>query len=279
MAMEGSFPVGGVCSAWEPLCDGFPEEPTPEQQEWIDFSLDAATEVLWNRTKRRFGLCSVTYRPCRESCMGGITSVQLLRGGWNDSTGWSWPFPALVGGNWINLACGICVGDHCSCGPIERINLPYPVFEVTEVKVDGEVLDPDAYLPYNRRELVRVDGGEWPECNDLMFDDSMVGTWSVTAQYGEPVPIMGKMAIGELATQIYNRCPGSGGADCILPTGVVKEVTRQGVKKVFFDAESAFRSGRVGMYYTDMFISTYNPSGSGMATIFNIDGPQRRYAS
>lgn len=277
MAIEGSFPVGGVCSPWEPLCVDFPEEPTPEQQDLIDSSLQVATEVLWNRTKRRFGLCEVTYRPCADSCMGNLTWLQLSRGGWSDSTGWSWPFPALVGGKWLNLACGVCSGD-CSCGPIERVSLPYPVFEVVEVKVDGEILASSAYKMYNRRDLLRVDGERWPECNNLELDDTEPGTWSVTATYGEPVPEVGRMAVGELASQIYLRCSG-GGAGCQIPAGVVKEITRQGVKKVFFDAESAFQHGRIGMYYTDLFISTYNPSGSGMATIFDIDGPRRRYES
>lgn len=279
LSPQGNVQVGGICQAWDYLCADFPDDPTPEQQELIDAALEAATEALWSRTKRRFGLCSVKYRPCKDSCMNVGLWPLLARGSWRDTTGWSWPFPALVGGNWINIACGICTGDHCSCGPIERVNLPYPVFEVQEVRVDGEVLDPDAYVMYNRRELIRVDGGDWPECNDLMLDDTIVGTWSVTARYGEPVPASGKMAVGELASQIYRRCAGSGAGDCVIPAGVVKEITRQGVKKVFFDAESAFMTGRIGLYYTDMFISTFNPSGTGLASIFNIDGPRRRYES
>lgn len=277
MPFEGSFPVGGVCSPWDALCTSFPDEPTPEQQDLIDAALQAATEALWNRTKRRFGLCEVTYRPCKESCWGGLTWPLLARSGWLDASSWGWPFPALVGGKWINLACGNC-SDGCSCGSVEEVTLPYPVFEVTEVKVDGEVLDPSAYKMYNRNRLVRVDGGSWPTCNDLELDDTEVGTWSVTAEYGEPVPELGRMAVGELASQIYTRCSGNG-ASCNLPAGVVKEVTRQGVRKVFFDAESAFQAGRIGMYYTDLFVSTYNPSGTGMATIFNIDGARRRYES
>lgn len=277
MVMEGSFPVGGPCAAWEPLCADFPEDPTPIEQDWIESALQSATEVLWNRTKRRFGLCEVTYRPCKESCWGGLTWPQLVRGGWFDASGWGWPFPALVGGKWLNLACGNCSG-MCSCGSVEEVRLPYPVYAVTEVKTDGEILPASAYQMYNRNRLLRVDGGRWLTCNDLELDDTEPGTWSVTAQYGEPVPELGRMAVGELASQIYRRCSGDG-AGCQLPAGVVKEITRQGVKKVFFDAETAFQGGRVGLYSTDLFISTYNPSATGMASIFNIDGPRRQYQS
>lgn len=261
----------GPCQNWPPICDDFPEDPTPEQQILIDQSVQIATEVLWNRTKRRFGLCSVTIRPCKRDCW---PAWPWIPAGFTDITGWGWPFPALVDGAWINIGCGVC-GDDCSCTSISSVRLPYPVACVTEVKVDGEILDSSAYRVDNRRFLVRLDGLDWPRCNDLNLDDGQVGTWSVTAEYGEMVPTLGQLAVGELAGQIYKRC--AGGDGCLLPTTTVRQITRQGVTKVFFDANTAFASGKVGLYYSDLFIATYNPSSSGIASIYSIDGPRRTF--
>lgn len=263
----------GPCQNWPYICDDFPDEPTPEQQALIDQSVQAATEVLWNRTKRRFGTCEKTFRPCREDCSGNLPFMPFPST--LDSTGWGWPFPALISGDWINLACGVC-SDHCSCSIVNSVRLPYPVADIVNVTIDGDTLDPSAYRVDNFKSLVRVDGGEWPRCNDVSVADGEPGTWSVTATYGEQVPTIGSQAVGQLASEIFKACPGSGaeGSTC-LPVGVVRQVTRQGVQVVMFDGETAFGNGRVGLYFPDLFISTYNPVGVGTATFYDIDGPRR----
>lgn len=262
--------VTGPCSAWELACADFPEGTTPEIQAMAAM---AATEALWMRTKQQFGLCTITLRPCRKDCFPSWPWVPLQ--GWNNLSGatWPWPQPALVGGNWINIACGQC-SSGCSCSVVHEVRLPYPVNSVVEVKVDGVVLPPSAYRVDNFNLLVRVDGGEWPRCNDLNLDDTEVGTWSVTANYGDDVPQLGKLAAGQLAVEIAKRCVGAGG--CVLPAGTVQQITRQGVTKVFFDSDQAFAQGMLGLYWADMFVKTYNPSGTGTASIFDIDGPRHR---
>jgi hypothetical protein len=150
------------------------------------------------------------------------------------------------------------------------------VNSIVQVKVDGVVLPVTSYRVDNFNLLVRLDGEDWPRCNDLNLDDSQIGTWSVTARYGDDVPEIGKLAAGQLAVEIAKRCVGASG--CVLPSGTVQEVTRQGVKKVFFDSETAFKGGMTGMYWPDLFIKTYNPSGTGIATIFDIDGSRPRRA-
>lgn len=265
-------PAGGAafgpCQPWDLLCADFPDGTTPELQAT---AAEIATEILWNRTKRQFGTCSVTLRPCRKECFPSWPWIPS--NGWNDLSGMSYPFPALVGGNWINIACGTCTSG-CSCSRVSEVRLPYPVAAITEVKVDGVVLAPTAYRVDNFNLLVRLDGEEWPRCNDLNFDDTEVGTWSVTAAYGQSVPELGKLAAGQLAVEIAKRCVNASG--CLIPAGSVQEVTRQGVKKVFFDANEAFKGGMIGMFYPDLFVKTYNPTNSSPATIFDIDGPKHR---
>lgn len=261
----------GPCQEWPTICDEFPVTGTAEQLELIDLATIAATEALWTRTKKRFGLCTVTIRPCKRECW------PLLPPTYHDATSWGWPFPMLIGGTWVNLGCSSC-GDSCSCTAIHEVRLPYPVAAVTEVKVDGVVLASSNYRVDDYRWLVRVDGQDWPTCNDLNKADTEVGTWSVTVQYGEPVPILGQLAAGQLASEIYKGCAGSGAGDCKLPMATVKQITRQGVTKVFFDADSAFKNGKIGLYYPDLFIKTYNPSGTGRTSIYDIDGAKPRRA-
>lgn len=257
----------GPCASWPTLCTNYPDEATPEQ---ITTAEAVATEVLWARTKRQYGLCTLTLRPCRKDCFPAWPWIPAT--GWFDVSGMSWPFPApaLVGGQWFNIACGSC-SSGCSCSRLSEVKLPYPVSSIVEVKVDGQLLPSSAYRVDDFHLLVRLDGGEWPRCNDLNLDDDQEGTWSVTAQYGMDVPELGKLAAGELATEIVKRCVGAN--DCLLPASTVRQVSRQGVTKVFFDAGD----GRIGLRFSDMFIETVNPSHTGVASIFDIDGqPARR---
>lgn len=258
----------GPCQAWELLCADFPDGTTPELEATASM---IATEILWNRTKRQFGTCEVTLRPCRKDCFPAWPWIPT--NGWNNLTGATYPFPALVGGNWINIACGTCTSG-CSCSHVSEVRLPYPVASIVSVKVDGVTLPSSAYRVDNFNLLVRLDGEEWPRCNDLNLEDTEVGTWAVTAAYGQAVPELGKLAAGQLAVEIAKRCVNASG--CLIPAGSVQEVTRQGVKKVFFDPNEAFKGGMIGMFYPDLFVKTYNPTNSNPATIFNIDGPSHR---
>lgn len=259
----------GPCEPWPVLCTDYPDGAEPdliEEAEWI------ATEILWEGTKKQYGLCSMTLRPCRQECFPAWPWIPAS--GWYDVSGLSWPFPApaLVGGKWINIACGQCTSG-CSCSKVPEVQLPYPVAAVTQVKVDGVVLPTTAYRVDDWRLLVRLDGLDWPRCNDLNLDDTEPDTWSVTAQYGVTVPRSGRMAAGQLATQIVKRCMNSG--DCLIPEGVVTQISRQGVTKTFVDA-AAFAAGRTGLYWVDLFLNRKNPSNTGIATIFDIDGEHAR---
>lgn len=223
-----------------------------------------AAEVLFALSARRFSLCELTIRPCRRDCFDS---------GW--AAGWwefgSYPRPALIRGQWYNIACGGCGGD-CSCSSVSEVALPGPVYDVTEVKVDGTILTPGTdYRLDNDRLLVRLGGEQWPTCNDLNLADTEVGTWSVTFRNGEPLTQLGRAALGVLATEFTKLllCDDS----CQLPKPV-QSISRQGVNITFLDPNEMFADRRTGLYLPDLFISTYNPHGMvRRAKAYDIDAP------
>lgn len=90
--------------------------------------------MLWAATKRRFGPCPVTVRPCTEpTCCG---------------------------------RCGGYLGHYqprCACNWRSEIVLPGPVIEITEITIDGDPVDAGAYHVEDWAWLVH-DDDQWPTC-------------------------------------------------------------------------------------------------------------------
>jgi hypothetical protein len=261
---SGSGGMRGPCSDWpvQWTCDLSTLNPAV-----TGAAVSAATETLYALSGMRFGLCEVTLRPCRDD---------LNDGRFYDDFGppWTaqfWPIPALIGGLWFNLTCGSCSGG-CGCAGLSELRLPAPVYDVTEVVIDGVVLASSAYRLDNNRILVRTDGGQWPSRNDLTVD-SGEGAWSVTARFGEPLPEGAALAMGELACQFAKAADG---VDCRLPAGV-QQLVRQGVTISYPDVGELFRQGRTGLYLVDAFIATWNPYGLRQRSrVYRVDQPTVR---
>jgi hypothetical protein len=255
----------GPCATWpvQWLC-----EVTAEQEPLTGAAVATATEVLWALTGMRFGLCTVTLRPCRQDCYSG-RMYDDFGPSWFAN---SWPTPALIGGLWFNLVCGGCSGS-CSCSMVSEFILPAPVNEIIEIKIDGEPMVTGGYRLDNNRIVVRTDGGVWPRCNDLSKDDTEADTWSVTATYGEAVPEGAAFAMGALVCEILRAATGG---DCKLPAGL-QQLVRQGVTIQYPDVGELFRQGRTGLYLVDMFLATWNPYGIRQkARIVSPDRPPVR---
>ena len=255
----------GPCASWPVLwsCDVSCESPEVTAR-----AVAFATEVLWGLSGRQFGLCTVSLRPCRRDC------VDSWPFGWDNYLpgGGSWPNPALIGGQWFNIICGSC-GDNCTCSRLSEVTLPAPIHDVVTVKVDGVTLPSSAYRVDDNRLLVRVDGGEWPRCNNLNLADTQVGTWSVTARYGQDVPEGGAWATGELACQFVNAL---NGADCRLPQQVT-QLIRQGVTIQMDSVSQLLSGGLTGLYLVDMFVATWNPGRlRRRSRTYSVDGPNPR---
>lgn len=233
-------------------------------------AVTSATEVLWALSGRRFGTCTVTLRPCRRECMDQWPWGWSEWGGSSTLDRWVWSDYRY----WVPLGCGGsgCSGG-CSCTELSETILPGPVSSVVSVKLDGTPMATGSYRMDNNRLLVRTDGQKWPFCQDLSKDDTQPGTWSVTFSVGEPVPVSGQLAVGELGCEILRALNGQ---DCRLPPGVTSLV-RQGVSIQIPDFGELIRDGRTGLYLVDMFLASANPHRlTQRARVYNVDRPTVR---
>lgn len=213
-----------------------------------------ATHILWALTGRQFGPCPVNLRPCRSRCgfRAGYATFPV-NAAQASGAGTPWVYPWIDNGIWRNCGCAAV----CSCRASQEILLPGPVASVTEVMIDGAILDPSAYRLDNGSILVRIDGDAWPECQDMDLANDAVGAFTVTYQRGTEVPAAGLMAAGELACQYAKACTGSG--DCQLPAQLAS-LSRNGVQVEVADPSEFLENGLTGLANVDLWIRSVNPS-------------------
>lgn len=147
-----------------------------------------AINDLWEATGRVYGTCTVTVMPCND---------------------WG-------------VLCGGCFNNYRSCGcvNVSEVKIPGPVDSVTEVVIDGVVLDQTDYRIDDYQWLVRLDGGVWPSNTDYLDPDA----FSVTYELGISPPAGAGIITGRLVCY-RSPCSNSG---CKMPRNV-NQVTRQGV--------------------------------------------------
>src|SRR5690625_2662114 len=177
---------------WPKPDDSPVEDPAPKE-----LFERMATDLLWNWTGRRYGICEVSIRPCRQQDYLGREDTYSGRGPYTSlpgvpRAGWQ---PVLIDGSWFNLRCGSCSGG-CNCEWGKALSLPGPAQEIIEILIDGEILDPSKYYLTPWGTLVRVDGGFWPNAQDMSKAPTEPGTWQITYKRGVPVPDGGQIAAG-----------------------------------------------------------------------------------
>src|SRR5262245_41556170 len=138
----------------------------PEMQER---AIALASSTLERLTAHRVSNCPITVRPCHPQVVEPLLGIGYWRAGYT---------PMNFGGPWSN----VCMGAGMGCRPCE-VPLPPPVTRVTEVKVDGVVVDPGKYAVHNARYLVWTPTDEdcpFPSTQDVAADDTEPNTFSVT---------------------------------------------------------------------------------------------------
>lgn len=232
--------------------------------EVFDEPAQAATDVLYKLSGGLFpGPVETVVRPHQGVCGWWSRWTPPV---WFD--GWGW---------WVGRRrYGVCT--NLSLVTLAGI----PVREVTEVKIDGVVIDPSEYrLDYNR-DLVRLrDPAEpntirrWPCCQILDLPDTEPGTWSIAYTWGADPPQDAKNAAVELACEIAKACASDD--ECQLPSNVTK-VTRAGITIDRNLLAVALAAGVLGLPMSDLFLSTYNPNKiERRSALWSPDVPQYPY--
>lgn len=276
----------GPCqlTGWTPDedCLKLPDGITQAQR---DFYQRVAAEILYMRTGQRFGPgCEHTVRPCRKSCADGWDSRWLTAfpGGVANTTG-GW-FPVLVDGDFRNRSVCGCQTD-CHCGPeLCEIELPGPVYDITQVDINGTIIDKSLYFSYDARFLVlRPEVADvhpdlgitcWPTCQDLSQPPGRPNTFSVTYSIGQAVPFMASAAVTEIMNHLAQECSGCGcGAGARQN---LQRLSRQGVDLEFMNPQEVFTDGRIGLPISDLFVATFNPDGlTKRSRVLSPDAPKR----
>lgn len=221
----------GPCSAWVDQADvetvgKIPDDLTPSR---IATLCDVATELLFLLSGRRYaGECTATVRPSRRVSGDGRRPSDFGDLGWYSPWGYH------------------NINDHgvCGCSSPSSVTLgAYPVTAITEVLIDGEILDADTYEIRDNRHLVRTDGGVWPLCS---------GEFTVEFTYGSLPGPAGLRACAEYTRQLClaetqdNRCQ--------LPERV-QTFTRQGVSAVIIDPQQFLENDLTGVTAVDTWLS------------------------
>lgn len=238
----------------------------------LDVAEDYGWALLAALTAYRISTCPITVRPCAARC--GAPEGMLafpVGGGHTGAVGrGSSPFnPHITGGRWVN-SCG-CRTSDCSCTSLSEVFLPGPVGGIESVILNGETLPTTSYRVDNGNRLVRLDGGEWPACQDMSLPDNAVGAFAVRYYRGTAPNAMIRNAAGQLSAEFYAACAGG---DCKLPDNVVS-VSMQGTD---YELEpSDFPEGVTGIKAVDALIRIYNPyKRKGPTRIASPDAPMTR---
>lgn len=260
----------GPCAPWCSTDDVQLNCPNYADDERAPTMIECATYILYELSARQFpGVCSTLVRPCNQQCgCNWLGNGYLWAGGDVYLRGWG------PGGYWV----GEC-GTQCGCGSVPEVVLDgFPVQAITQILIDGAVVDPATYRLDGNERLVRVSPNAqtqlyWPWCQDLALPTTQPGTWSVAYTYGTLPPVVGKQAAAQLACHLLAL---TDAGDCALPVGTT-QIQRQGLT-IQRELLATFKaSGSTGLVMVDAFIAATNPGGwARPPSVFSPDRPNPR---
>ncbi len=229
----------------------------------FDVVAEQASDLLFEISGRLYaGECGPrTVRPECDSCYCGY---QVLSRGYVIGP-WDYGYPLML--------CDSCL---VACDPSLIKLAGVPIREVSEVKINGDVVNPDEYRVFNDRYLQRLNSVRWPVSQNLTLPDTDENTFSITYTYGADPPSLGLAAAGQIACELFKVCENG---TCQLPTGVTR-ITRQGVtidKLAFTSWGYREKRWATGLPLVDAFLATVNPSGLQRRPVVWAPG-KRQYA-
>lgn len=242
--------MSGPCTAWATLDDTQAVPAARElDPELLSAELVAASELLYALSGRQFpGVCSDTVRPARRDLLTNVPTWWNYAGIWRT-------FPT----------------DDFYAHRENAISLgAYPIRDVTQVLIDGQVQDPATFYRLDeRRWLVRLDGGSWPMWQDLYLPPTEPNTFEVSFLWGQDPPAAGVEACKELAIEFalarVDRAASS------VPQRVLNLVS-QGATYTLLDPMTFLQTGGTGIYRVDLWLKSVNPDGmKRRSRVFNVD--------
>jgi hypothetical protein len=267
------WPVNTTAACWKIPADVPAERITLMQR--------VASDYLWMRTGRRLGpSCPVTVRPCRKTCFEGYGYGRFLNQGQYQSTG-GW-IPYMADGQMRNATLCGCASE-CHCGPeLCEIRLPGPVYDVTDVKINGVTVPSETYRVDDGQYLTRLTTGAaadearcWPSCQDMTRRDSEENTFAVTYRSGLGLSGIATLAVTELTAHLIRGCADCDGCGSQTRQNLAR-ISRQGVDLEFVDPQTLFNDDRTGIQIVDWFIQSANPHKLGSAMrVLSPDAPKR----
>jgi hypothetical protein len=203
----------------------------PNDVDLVGDVLDAASDVLAIITGAQIGRCSATFRPCREPAC---------------------PRPRC-----------------CACCGLLGIHLWGIDPDVTQVLIDGAVVDPATYTiitnPYGVKVLERFDSNGysvlWPTTQKLVLPSSAPDTFEITVTTGLEPGVTMKMAVAEIACEMFAGLAGESttldGAVSATMFGLTVDYRR------FGDPTDQATMNMAGLNWVQRFISVGDvPSGA-----------------
>lgn len=239
-------PPDGPCAPWCDAADVLACDPDtlPAGVTEADAELAAeyATQVLYLYAGQQYaGECEETLQVCVD-CSNCGDSGFLYYGVWPQS----WPtWPVRIDGAWQNLGCG---GDACW---IPEVRLPGPVISVTEVLIDGAVLDPSAYEVAGWRRLIRIDGQNWPVGDPSNFEVTWVRGRPVTDVASKMATLLARKRLPFLMCDFACQIPD--GATVVTQDGTTMQIASYELHQ-----ENA-GAGKTGIFVVDEWLSAINP--------------------
>lgn len=142
-----------------------------------------------------------------------------------------------------------------------------PIQKVESIFIEGEELDPGAYLVGNKAFVARTDGHVW----------DLVSGVTVSYLHGIAPPEPGIRAAQRLADELVLSVDNP--EACALPDRVTS-VSRQGLSYTILDSQDFLNEGKTGMYEVDLFLKTANPIGARKRPkVYSPDIPKGRRSS